>query len=253
MKKFIAAVSAAVSLLGAQALAAVTYDISDATPALPHHGLWLSNFIKNSSGNVVGAAKNWSLQDGSKIVFADDFSSATITASVINRVESTFGFDISVDLTLDATPPALPYCQSSDCKDILNLPATDARRIAFIDQMSYYEYGISTMTGTGDLAGITAVMTDHSSDKHPFQWGQGGDAFNIDMDDILNDAFLGGSGWFNIAFSGTAANDLGYTLMSGSTIHGDLNFSAEYVPVPGAVVLFGSVLAGWAARRKLAA
>ncbi|MEO1656903.1 MAG: PEP-CTERM sorting domain-containing protein [Pseudomonadota bacterium] len=253
MKKMIAAAGAALSLMGAQALAAVTYEISDATPALPHHGLWLSNFIKDSDGKVVGAAKNWSLQDGSKIVFADDFSSATITASVINRVESTFGFDISVALTLDATPPALPYCQGSACKDILNLPAADPRRIDFINQMTYYEYGPSTMTGTGNLAGITAVMTDHSSDKHPFQWGQGGDAFNIDMDDIFNEAFLGGSGWFNIAFSGTAADDLGYTLMSNSTIHGDLNFSGEFVPVPGAVVLFGSALAAWAGRRKLAA
>lgn len=253
MKKLVLAAAAAVTLIGAQASAAITHQMSNATPHLQHHGLWLSNFIKDSNGKTIGAGKNWSLQPTSTITFNNSRTLARVNASVVNRLESSFGFDIFVELKLDQTPPALPYCQSNDCKNVLNGSQGAQARQDFIDQMTYYEYGEATLTGTGNLAGVTAVMTDHSSGRHPFQWGLGGDAFT---------EFLGGSGWFNIAFSGTAADDLGYQLMtSAQRMHGDLNFRAgpglpdinNPVPVPGAALLMGSALAGFIARRKRAA
>ncbi|MEO1041554.1 MAG: hypothetical protein AAFX52_04625 [Pseudomonadota bacterium] len=236
MKKVLSLVAAACVSLGSSAMAAYTSQIFD-TPGTDgeiRHGIWLSNFTTSGPG----ISKFWGLNSGSSIETIG--TTSTITGSVTNEtnasmtLEFEFIWEVITDPLLE---PDLAYCQSGAAKAVCN---------DLTDTMTFLSFTSGSFTGVGELGEFSAVLTPNSG--HPPQCGPGGDAFNPSLE--------GCSAWYYAAFSSTgdekvtvAGSEYSIRLSDVGSVGGDINFTT--MPVPGAVVFFGSAIAAFVARRKL--
>lgn len=219
-------------------MAAYTSQIFDTpgTDGQTRHGIWLRDFT--TAGPSL--SKFWSLNSDSSIETIG--TTSTITGSVTNEtngsmtLEFEFIWEIITDPNLE---PPLAYCQSNAAKAVCD---------DLTDTMTFLSFTSGSFTGVGELSEFSATLSPNSG--HPPQCGLGGDAFNPGME--------GCSAWYFAAFSSTGdadvtvgGNDYTIRLSNVGAVGGDINFATT--PVPGAVVLFGSALAAFAARRKLKA
>ncbi len=101
--------------------------------------------------------------------------------------------------------------------------------------------GTGSLTGFGDLSGLTAIISQApSGGTKPFRVGPG-----ANWDD--GPSVFGGSGWFSISGWGC---QVGVTCDSFRKSSGDFNFTMTSVPEPGSLALLGLGLLGLGVVRR---
>ena len=126
--------------------------------------------------------------------------------------------------------------------NLVGLPAHRQNIVSQSAQFEYFTYATATLTGLNMLSGLTLALTVAPVDGSlPPQLGYG--ANNKDIDEF------GFSSWFKW---NVASNTTGTKYGNGQ---GDINIELTPVPVPAALPLLGSVIAGfgffgWLRRRR---
>ncbi|WP_299963275.1 PEP-CTERM sorting domain-containing protein [uncultured Roseobacter sp.] len=224
------------SLFGAEAQAATQYeglyDATSVTTGSNDHSVWLPNLFN-------GASAYWQFApDAGSLAVASGNSTADLTGTIQNN--SVSNYQMNVDVSYALRNP--------------NVPGDKVKTGGgnYDGTWSFFDIVSATLTGIGDLAGLTLTLSafpDPLKEDIPFQLGEGANDKN---------AGLGASGWF----SWTAAVDSSYTgpsaFASAQGKHGDINVNLALdddgnnpspVPVPGAGLLMLAGLGGLGAMR----
>ena len=207
-----------------------SYSLVDATST---HGIWF-----NSSVGVGGSSdRTFNLTSGT----FDATSGTTATLSGNSWSNSLGGgFNFSVDMTYRCTGTVLGGCgglgtQPDGQVNQANVLGNDWDFWDYTDDGN--NNGEYTLTGTGNLAGVSFTISQRPSDlSKPFRFGVGADWFN--------DFLLGGSGWFDVVGKSGGTN-VSYANIS----RGDFNVT---VPEPSIVALFGLGFLGLGILRRKA-
>ncbi len=177
------------------------------------HALW----FENSLGTDFIFSQNG-------LMLSHDDGTATLAGDVVSASDGVTGFSVSLSFSgyTAIAPPGSPKKELASHAYVENGGPIDTAT------WHYYMNWSGTLVGTGALAGTELTITQRGP---AFQFGVGANGKNI---------LLGGSGWFDAVDQ------------NGNAYVGDFNLDMQAVPVPAALPLLLSALAGlgFAARRK---
>lgn len=192
------------------------------------HTFWLPNLIS-------GESNYWQF-DSSGGSFNHTGPTATLTGTIVNNSNAMKRFDVDVSFNFLQKGGRVPKCE-------LGGACGSAQYLTQSAHFEYFTYGAATLTGLNMLSGLTLALSIAPSDGSlPPQMGYG--ANNKDLNEF------GLSTWFhwNITSNTTGSHFKNYG-------QGDINLELTPVPVPAALPLLASALAGfglfgWRRRRR---
>lgn len=218
----IAAAVSATMMLGSSANASPidyegVYDATSHAASVPH-AVWMPRLFDN-------VASRWDfIPDAGKFTVGAQNATAALTGTIQNQEFSSL--QMVVDVTWVLNDPNVQQVQKHGGG-------------AHDGTWSFFDMTTATLTGIGDLAGLTLALYDFPvAGNVPFQLGNGANDKN---------AGLGAAGWFgwNVlttgSYNGPAAN-----LPSN---HGDFNINLAPVPLPAAGMMLLVGLGGLGALR----
>lgn len=206
-----------------------SYAATSVTTGGNQHTVWLPNLF-------AGVNAYWQFVGGpGTFVVGVDNATATLDGVIQNNVESGYQFDLDVDYAL-RDPNEVGT--GGGKKGGIDAPLDNS----IIDTWSFFDMTSATLTGLGDLAGLTLTLaTFPDLDKFPFQLGEGAND---------KDNGLGGANWFSWDVA-TDANYQGPSVSDSSgNQHGDINVQLTPVPLPAGGLFLIAGIAGLGAMRR---
>ncbi len=203
------------------------YNIESVNTGSNLHTFWLPNLIS-------GESNYWQF-DGTSGMFSHNGATATLTGTIVNNSNAmkSFGVDITFDFL--SKGGRTPKCELGGACGSAQYSTQSA-------QFEYFTYGAATLTGQNMLSGLTLALSVAPIDGTlPPQLGYG--ANNKDLNEF------GLSTWYKWDVT---SNTTGTYFKDGQ---GDINIELTPVPVPAALPLLASALAGfglfgWRRRRR---
>lgn len=206
------------------------YNVESINTGSNLHTFWLPNLIS-------GQSNYWQF-DANGGSFNHSGANATLNGTIVNNSDAMKQFDVDITFNFShkGNPGPGPKCEFGGAA------CASAKYVSQSAQFEYFTYATATLTGLNMLSGLTLALTVAPVDGSlPPQLGYG--ANNKDIDEF------GFSSWFKW---NVASNTTGTKYGNGQ---GDINIELTPVPVPAALPLLGSVIAGfgffgWLRRRR---
>lgn len=212
------------ALLGKAYAGALHIGSGDVEDAFGSHGLWFNSVI-NANG---GSDNTFNFVAGTSS-FTTDGMNGSLTGKVSsNAFGAAGGFDFTFNFTFVCSASTANECDG--LVDVAGQPTGQAPSYDK-DTWDFYNYGTTTLIGTGVLAGFDLTVTQKPNDaSKPFRIGIGAD---------WKTSGLGASTWFNI-IAKTSLNGV-----STNATAGDVNLSFKdggttitSIPEPSVIILF---------------
>ncbi len=240
------AVLTAGAALSASAFAApVSYFASSAVSDALHsggsdHSLWMPFFESLPgtplNGNANGSDFGFS-PDG--LFTINDEGAAILSGRIVSQVDPAYVFDVLISFVGLAGPgPSGPKKELKASSYIENGGPIDT------STWSHFRLTEGTIVGSGSASGLSFSVTERPLDGvYPGQFGVGANGKNGN---------LGFSVWFFTTVNAGCTNSLCASIARLGPRAGDVNIDLVETPLPAGILLFGTGLAAFAARRRRA-
>ena len=198
------------------------------------HSLWLPIFSELTGE---GSAKRFDFTDTATLT-VEHYGTAILTGTIQSQLDPELAFDVVFNFEAESDSFGPKRELSSDAY-IENGGTIDTSLFDFFSIES------ASLTGLDSLDGLNLDVTQRGD--YDFQIGEGASGKNLD---------LGASVWFNAIASSLCDNSFcaAFTTAQIGDVNIDLeatsNLEVAPVPVPGAIILFATGLAGYAGSRR---